>query len=387
MSRDVLRDAGSERGPSSGLWVLVVGAGVAGLACATALDAAGHSVRVVERLPEAPRSGTAFNLPGNAVRALVGLGHGGVVSTGRPVMRREYRTADGRLLFAVDELDFWRDVGPSVSISHDSLHRGLARGRDVAYGVCVQEVRQTRRAGRNPGVTVTYDDGTEDIFDLVVGADGVRSEIRAQVVDSVLRPSLMTDTAWRLVVDNPGVECWTTWTGHGLVLLAMPLPDDELYIYAARTRGGPVGAESQWVRDSFSRFDGVPRPLLDAVARRAARSHRGAVEEVRAERWSSGRVVLVGDAAHATGPVWAEGAGMALEDALVLGQELGGSKTVEAGLQHWEIRRRARVEHVQTATDRMSRLARVPGIVQRIVLPTTGPRTFRATYEVLRAEP
>ena len=100
-----------------------------------------------------------------------------------------------------------------------------------------------------------------------------------------------------------------------------------------------------------------------------------AVDEVRLERWHDGRLVLIGDAAHATGPVWAQGVAMALEDALVLGELLARTPA-----EHWtgvgaefERLRRPRVDHVQSATDKMSRLAALPGWLRDVSRTHPGP--------------
>ncbi|KQT60900.1 hypothetical protein ASG52_16785 [Methylobacterium sp. Leaf456] len=96
------------------------------------------------------------------------------------------------------------------------------------------------------------------------------------------------------------------------------------------------------------------------------------------------RVVLAGDAAHATAPVWAQGAALTLEDALVLADLLAGrSDWSEVGAAY-ETRRRPRVAHVQAMTDRMSRSGALPGWARRLLLPVIGPRSYRATYAPLR---
>ena len=96
--------------------------------------------------------------------------------------------------------------------------------------------------------------------------------------------------------------------------------------------------------------------------------------------------MLIGDAAHATGPVWAQGAAMAMEDALTLAELLGRTPADEWGEvgAEFERIRRPRVEHVQAATDRMSRLAALPGWVRDVTAPLLGPRAYREAYGPLR---
>ena len=108
---------------------------------------------------------------------------------------------------------------------------------------------------------------------------------------------------------------------------------------------------------------GGPPSVAVAQALQGGEVHHGRVDEVRLEQWHSGRLVLIGDAAHATGPVWAQGVAMALEDALVLGELLALTRVERwTGVgPEFERLRRPRVEHVQSATDKMSRLAALPG--------------------------
>lgn len=102
--------------------ILVVGAGIGGLATARALAGQGIECRVVERRPDRSDAGLALNLPGNAVAALRRLGAAAeVLNRGVQVSRREYRASGGRLLFCVDEAGFWSDVAPSVCAPHAAV--------------------------------------------------------------------------------------------------------------------------------------------------------------------------------------------------------------------------------------------------------------------------
>ena len=363
--------------------ILVIGAGVAGSAAARAMERSGLDVTLVEKRSADPGPGLGLNLPGNAVRALRHLGaNTRVEAAGVPIARREYRTADDRLLFQVDEARFWAEVAPSVCVRRGVLVDALTEGLDVRRGVAVEAVRPAER-----GAEVRLADGTTDHYDLVVGADGVHSVVRPSVTTVEPSPSVMTAASWRFVTANDGVDCWTSWTGRGHTFLMIPVSEGEVYAYAATNRGGRVGADPGWLTTAFADF---PRPVTETIRRALAATdppYHSPVEEVRAERWHHGRVLVLGDAAHAIGPVWAQGAALAMEDALVLARLLTARDDWSAALGEWERLRRPRVEGVLAATDRMSRLARLPDSLLRVTGPRLGPRGYEHAYGPLRSDP
>ncbi len=362
--------------------VLIVGGGIGGRAAARVLARRGLGCTIFERRESVGR-GMGVNLPGNAVRALAELGvPDQALASGVPVRRREYRNGRGRLLFAVDDDRFWRDVGRPVCLRHGDLLDALA-----LPGAAVLEHARAVAARPTPaGVEVELEGASSPrLFDFVIGADGVNSAMRQAIADDGLRPSSMTGSSWRFIADNPGVDCWTAWSGRDVTFLLIPVEEGRVYGYAARTRGGTTGADRSWLALTAA---GFPDPVGVAVAQAldGGELFHAPIDEVRLERWSDAGLVLIGDAAHATGPVWAQGVAMALEDALVLGELLARTHA-----EHWtgvgaefERVRRPRVDHVQSATDKMSRLAALPGWLRDVSAPILGPTNYRAAYAPLR---
>ncbi|WP_244930693.1 NAD(P)/FAD-dependent oxidoreductase [Nocardioides sp. W7] len=362
--------------------VLVVGSGIAGRAVARVLARHGRGCTVIERRESVGR-GMGVNLPGNAVRALAELGvPDRALAGGVPVRRREYRNRRGRLLFAVDDDRFWHDVGRPVCVRHGALLDALPLPGAA-------ELERARAVAARPtptGVDVDVEGAPSPRhFDFVIGADGVNSAMREAVDTDALRPSSMTGSSWRFVAADPGVDCWTAWAGRDETFLLIPVGAGLVYGYAARTRGGSTGSDRSWLAQAA---EGFPEPVTAAVAQalQAGELHHAPVDEVHLDHWHHGRLVLVGDAAHATGPVWAQGVAMALEDALVLGDLLA-----RTPVEHWsgvgpefERLRRPRVEHVRSATDKMSRLAALPAWLRDASAPVLGPRNYRAAYAPLR---
>jgi 2-polyprenyl-6-methoxyphenol hydroxylase-like FAD-dependent oxidoreductase len=366
--------------------VLVVGAGIAGLGVAGALARAGVPSVVAERSGGLPDAGLGMNLPGNAVRMLAELGLADdVLDHGEPIRRREYRNGTGRLLFAVDEAAFWADVGPSVCVRRGELVRILAENVSTpvrwAHPVAAVETRDA-------DVEVRLESGEHETYGFVVGADGVGSAVRSAVSPNVHpHQSRMTVSSWRFVVANPGVDCWTVWTASRGTCLLIPLPDGLVYGYASSSRGGAPGSDRSWLVETFG---GFPAPVSTAIERAlddAALLRHSPVMEVDSPRWAHGRTALIGDAAHAMGPVWAQGAALALEDGLVLSSLLASHDDWRRVGAAFETARRPRVDRVRDSTDRMSKLAALPGWLRDLTAGRAGPKAYRTTYGPLRTSP
>jgi 2-polyprenyl-6-methoxyphenol hydroxylase-like FAD-dependent oxidoreductase len=302
---------------------------------------------------------------------------------GVPIRRREYRNQAGRLLFALDEEAFWGRLGPSVCLRRvDLLDVLRASTPEVTPRWDTPLVRAELV---EDGVRVQLESGPPETYDYVVGADGVHSSVRAAVIpEASLRRSLMTETSWRFTAPNPGVDGWTVWSGGQGTFLLIPVDEQQVYGYASTTRGGAADGDPQWLGVTFAGFPEPVRATVAALLDDSDRLYYSPVEEVRCAHWSRGRLALIGDAAHATGPVWAQGAALALEDAIVLADLLAARDDWTGVGVELERLRRPRVAHVQAATDKMSRLAGLPGWLRDLVAPTLGPRAYRAAYGPLR---
>jgi 2-polyprenyl-6-methoxyphenol hydroxylase-like FAD-dependent oxidoreductase len=362
--------------------VLIVGAGIAGLAAARALDARGFRVEIIDRLPEAPRHGTGLYLLGNAMRALGALGYGGAVAD-RAVRIERQRTADhrGRRLFDAETGALWRGVGPCVALPRAELHRVLLEGVGsipVRWGADLQAI--VLEAGT---VRVTID-GVEACYDLVIGADGVHSTVRRLVLagDGV-RP--VGQRASRFVVPMElDTGTWEVRLGHGSALLTIPIGQGRTYCYV----DGPLdGPES--LRELLRTYAKPVPSLLDALESLGGEHAvvTGPVDEVVLQSWSRGHTLVIGDAAHATSPNMAQGAAMALEDSIVLAESLQAAPEIGGALSVFERRRRPRTDWVREQTHRRDRARGLPPILRDPLLRTVGARILRANYRPLREPP
>jgi len=250
--------------------VLIVGAGIAGVALARVLHRHGIPAVVFDRMTGPPDAPLGVNLPGNGIQALGAAGVAdGLSGLGVPVRRREYRSAKGRLLFAVDEDAFWGSAARSRCVRRgdllDLLAAGLPAGT-IRWDAPVTAIRQT-----TAGVELELADGTIEAGGFAVGADGVHSVVRTAVLGhDGLRTALLSAASWRFSAPDPGVDCWTVWSGAQGSFLLIPVDTGEVYGYASATRGGPVDPDPEWLRLTFGSF---PAPVPDVVASALALYH------------------------------------------------------------------------------------------------------------------
>ncbi|GAA0489557.1 monooxygenase [Paractinoplanes deccanensis] len=362
------------------LRILVVGAGIAGLAAARALRLAGFRPDVVEELPATMLPGAGIYLPGNASRALRQLGLDAPLRPlGDLIFRQVFLDARGRELFEMDVAGLWAGVGESRALSRADLQQVLLTGvgGEVRYDTAVRDLEMFDGAAK-----VEFGDGSVAEYDLVVGADGRRSTIRAKAgLGGAADPT--GQIVYRAVVTGgPPLSDWTALLGRRSSFVAMPMGGRKIYCYADETAPDSPNPEDPRarLRELFGTFGGPVPAILDAIEKvQVART-----DEVVLESWSRGPVLLVGDAAHATAPTLAQGAAMSFEDAVVLGEELrAASGDVAAALRAYETRRRPRCEAVRDRTRERDRTRDVPPALRDPMLRRRGLRIFTEHYQPL----
>ena len=361
--------------------VLVVGGGIAGLATARALLSLDIEPDVVERGDPWPQTGAGLYLPANAVRALGALGlQDRFLERACQIATQRFLDHRGRQLLEVDLSAVWAATGPCAAISHSGLHELLRDGIPVRTGTTVSEL-----IDQPPRVHAVFDDGSTDDYDLVIGADGIRSWIRTVVLGG-RPPRRLAQASWRFLVEDPGEVAWTVRLGHGKAFLTVPLGHGRIYCYAdvnAPASFNPTPGDPTELTELYDEFaEPVPTIVQTLLANKDV-IHFSTIQEVTQMPWVSGRIVLVGDAAHAMSPNMAEGVGMALEDALVLAQTLNAGRP----LHEYEARRRPRVRFVQAQTHWRDLTRNLPSVVRDASLRLAGQRIYRSNYRGLLGEP
>jgi 2-polyprenyl-6-methoxyphenol hydroxylase-like FAD-dependent oxidoreductase len=370
--------------------ILVVGGGIAGLTTAAALHQSGFPTELVERQPTWSVPGAGFVVHANGMRMLRALGLDDHVATAGTVVRRwQFYDAQGCLLSDTDLTAVWGEVGPCIGIVRPLLHSALTKG--VADVPCRLGMTVTSLTQDDCGVTVSFSDGTSGAYDLVVGADGIRSTVRAMTLGAT-PPTYLGAMNWRSIVPIRPAGLESALQMHvddGRIFGLVTMGAGHTYSFAICIEPrfhDPVEGRLERLRVRFANFGPRVQEYLAALER-DDQIICSAMEWVPVEKVFSGRVVLVGDAAHASSPMMGQGGCMAMEDACVLAEELSSGATIEGALASFAKRRRPRVEWVQKQSMAVTQMQALPTASRTIALRESGDRATRARFAPLVASP
>lgn len=330
----------------------IVGGGIGGLTAAIALRARGFDVKVFERSASRGAEGIGLLVWANAVRALAKLGID-LAALGAPIVHTQIRSSDGDVLCSLPIDDWSASTGShSLAIRRPVLVRALADA--VPRGVvCDGETVRGYELSRGEGVSVVLDDGSREHFDVLVGADGLSSVVRAQLLgESPIR--VMDQRLWvglarpRAGVLREGITLATI--GRGPRFWIAPLPNGEAFWFATFNQSSaPSDRPREFLRSELADWPAPIGAVLQATRDDDIIEARSC-DRPPSDRWGAGPVTLLGDAAHATTPDLGQGACQAIESASVLAECLAGESDLAAGLRAYE---KARMDHTATVS-RMS---------------------------------
>lgn len=368
--------------------LLIVGAGIAGLSLAKALQRTGTTFDIIECAPELPEQGAGIYLVGNAMRALGHLGLADAVrAAGAAIPAQRIFNRRGHRLVSVYTASVWGDCGPCVGLRRTDLQAILAGGLEgtpIRFSTTVTAIEQQAEAA-----TVRFDDGSTKDYDLVVGADGIRSSVREMAFGGG-GPSYCGQGAWRFLTRCPAaIDTWSLFTGKSEAFLFIPVGNGLAYCYADVTtdapQADPVDGRLERLRN---RFRGFPAPVREALASMTSddQVHFGLIEEILQVPWSAGNVLLIGDAAHACSPNMASGAALAFEDALVLSELIAGGLDTPAIIAAYTDRRLPRATWIQEQTHKRDRLRKLPPLVRNLLVRLVFQKAYRANYAPMLRE-
>jgi 2-polyprenyl-6-methoxyphenol hydroxylase-like FAD-dependent oxidoreductase len=364
--------------------ILIVGGGMGGLCLAVALHRQGFAPELIERAPSWQAIGAGIVLHANGVRAMRLLGMGAAVEQiGAPLPRWGFFDQHAEPLCHTDLGKLWGQVGPCLGTARIHLQEAMVTAAAVParLGVALTSLDQD-----GAQVTAGFSDGTSRAYDLVVGADGIHSAVR-RLIGVSGEPDYAGLVAWRNVIPSrpEGVAELMVLLGDGRFVGVVPVGNESTYSFGAivtEPMHDPLPGRLERFRDRFSGFGG-PVPECLAALEWDEQLHFGPIEWVDLDSWHAGRVVLIGDAAHAAPPHMGEGGSMAIEDALVLAEVLRDAGTVEAALHAFERRRRPRVGWVQAQSRAAAKAWVLPPDARNAVLRERGDQMLQDRYRPL----
>jgi len=337
------------------------GGGIGGLAAAIALHKAGHEVEVYEQARDYARVGADINLTPNAVRALKSLGVFEALgeTAARPTHRisRTWDTGEETSRLEMADAAEQKYGAPQLTIHRADLLNALRRqlpGNVVLLGHRIEAIDNS-----GPRPAVRFSGGECRTVDVLVGADGIHSPTRTALFGPD-HPQFTGLVSYRAVVDRkklnlPNLDAFTKWWGPtpDLQIVTFPLNKGrETFVFATtaqddwRHESWTMPGDVEELRRAYAKFHPEARALLEACesVTKSALYVRDPLPT-----WSVGRVTLLGDACHPMTPFMAQGACMAIEDAVVLGRALTGvvEADVPVALKCYENARKQRTARVQ----------------------------------------
>jgi 2-polyprenyl-6-methoxyphenol hydroxylase-like FAD-dependent oxidoreductase len=330
--------------------VLIVGAGIGGLALAAGLDRRGITATVVEIEDASLSRGLALMLTSNVAVALRRAGLDQIVA-GRGIVLEEIVQTDasGGVTGHYDLRPANERYGPNLGITREGLLSALsgAARAEVRHATSIASVDWSAT-----GADVVFTGGTAGQFDLIVGADGMRSAVRGLLYPQA-RPAYRSFCAWRTVMHCPGADrVFRIRSGPGCLLGSFQVTPDLVYAFLLAHYPTPPSLSRSEHLERFkelaARFGGTVPSLIQQQGDPAGVVFVP-VHEVETPSYSRGRMLLIGDAAHGFSPLLAQGAAMAIEDAAALAELLGTDDDLDEVLRCYEARRRPRVEAIRVA--------------------------------------
>lgn len=327
--------------------VLIVGGGFSGMAAAIQLRKAGVAVDLLEISRDWSSYGAGISLGGASLRAIKTLG------LLEEFLRRGF-AGDGLDLLTPDGQPIGRV--PTPRVAGPEIPGGAAIMRPVLAQIMSEA---TRASGtrvrldctfqalepRKDGIQVSLSDGETAQYDLVIGADGLNSKVRAAIFPAAAGPAYSGQGVWRAVLPRPpGLDTPRMWLGGPVKPGVSPVSATHMYMYVTENRAQRSKVDAaDFPALLAALLEGFADPMLTQI-----RSQLGAHSQIvyrplegllLPRPWHAGSVVLIGDAIHATTPHLASGACIGMEDAIVLAQELDRPVALAAALEAFELRR------------------------------------------------
>jgi len=342
----------------------ILGGGIAGLTSAIALKKIGIKATVFEAAPTIKPVGAGLALAANAMKAYRHLGIADkIIAKGHQVSAFQILNQQGKVLAAADN----EAISKKYDLHNFTIHRAMLHETLLAELDPAQLITNKKAVGydRLSGgkLEVFFEDGSTHVTDFLIVADGIHSAIRQQLVPDT-PPRYAGYTCWRAVIDNPGLplnaatETWSTAGRFGIV----PLANDQIYWFACvnAPQHDPVSRHFKTIdlQRIFQHFH-QPVPTILAHTKDSDLIWNDIIDLKPLSQFAFENIILIGDAAHATTPNLGQGACQAIEDAVILADELKIHASPAAAFVAFEKRRLARTHYIVNTSWNMGRIAQM----------------------------
>lgn len=339
---------------------LIIGGGIGGLSAAVALRNAGIAVDVAEINLTWKIYHTGIVVQANFIRAMAALGIADeAIDIGYPYEGVQFQDLHGKV---IKRLKSERLAGPNyparLGMTRPALHEVLSNaarrtGANIRLGLTYAELEQ-----HSDHVKVTFTDGSVDKYDLVIGADGVYSKVRTQLFGDQYKAKFTGQGTWRCNVQRPK-ELDYSFIAMGPELKDgkcgfIPLDQETGYVWLVQAEPGnpffPVTELANIFRERLSGCTGILAQLRDQIRDPSMVVYRPLEALLMPKPWYQGRILIMGDAAHATTPHMGQGAAQAVEDGVVIGEIFQQDQPIEQLMQSYQERRYERCKFIVEAS-------------------------------------
>lgn len=340
--------------------VLIIGGGIGGQSAAIAFAKRGVNVEIVEIQPAFNVYGVGIIQQANALKALDKIGIADeAMKRGLPYGQVKMYAGPGNHFIGLAGTPPTEKYPSHNGISRRTLHE-IMYEETQKLGVPYKMGTSVKAFENNEdNVSVTFSDGTKDTYDIVVASDGIRSKTREMVFGSHLQPKYMGLSVWRYAFPrHEDLDTGYMYYGKRSKIGFIPMSEDTMYMFLVSMEGQEWIGESQFIpmlQDYLSEYPvKIAQDASEQITDPNLVNYR-TLEAVRIpDKWYKNRIVIIGDGAHATVPQLGSGAALAIEDAVVLAEELDKVDDVQEGFQNFMERRYKRAIAVVDASEKLA---------------------------------
>ena len=366
--------------------ILIVGSGIAGLSLFHKIKHSQHEVDIIEKSDSARLQGAGICLPANAMSGFENLGvKDEILKHAHQVTEIRFEKASRKLLSKASLLESPLNQQPFVALERDNLMQVLLKDveKDVQYNKFITDLQHNKNT-----CLISFNDKSQKEYDLVIAADGIKSDTRNKVFDT---PDLLdlNVSNWRFCINYPNNNMQPSYLlGENDLFMFYPISKDKLYCYGqiSDPTGDIFKLDSKQAMKQV--FSGYEQSVQNAIYN-AGTVIKGQLKSVKSREVFKHNVLLIGDALHGCPPSLQQGVGMALEDVLVLSDLLANNKqTPEQILNLFKENRLNRISWVIDESNKVIKLAELGKsffgrLLRNTIVRITGPQNVKGWRKLI----